>query len=194
LAGLLVDDVVIEITGDELPIGDGSAALFVELLEAAGIAEHTENVDPLRPSAPSLVAGEKGECIVCVPADDFRVTVVIDYPGHPFIGTQAAEIAVSQAAYRDEIANARTYGFLSELEWLHARGLGLGASRDNVIVLSDDGYDTPLRHSNELARHKMLDVIGDLALVGRPLKAHIFAVKPSHSINTKLASQLILGE
>ena len=194
LAGLDVDDVVIEATGEELPIGDGSSLPFVELLDAAGVVERGDTISPLRPSRPIMVSGEKGECIVCIPADEFRITVALDYPAHPFIGTQTTEIIIDAVSYRSEVSKARTYGFLSELDWLHARGLGLGASRDNVVVLKDDGYDSELRYPEELARHKMLDVIGDLALIGRPLAAHIFAVKPSHRLNTKLASLLIMEE
>jgi len=194
LAGLDLDDVIIEVTGEELPIGDGSAAPFVALLDASGVAESDDLVLPLKPLAPCIVTGEKGECIVCRPASDFRITVILDYPNHPFIGTQVLETSLHSASYRSDVAPARTYGFLAELDWLHTHGLGLGASRDNVVVLKDDGYDSDLRYSDELVRHKMLDLVGDLALVGRPIEAHIYAIKPSHRLNTKLASLLTLDE
>lgn len=194
LSGLDLDDVIIEAVGEELPIGDGSALPFVKLLEAAGAVEYGDETLPLRPLFPIMVAGDKGESIVCSPAPELRLTVVLDYPAHSFIGTQVSELTVDSSSYRSGISEARTYGFLSELEWLHKRGLGLGASRENVVVLRDDGYDSDLRYPDELARHKMLDLIGDLALTGRSIEAHIYAIKPSHRLNTKLASLLISGE
>jgi UDP-3-O-acyl-N-acetylglucosamine deacetylase len=190
LAGLGVDDAIIETTGPELPAGDGSSLPFVEMIEEAGVAETEGRIEPLRPQSATMVSGSKGECIVCLPSDHLEITVVLDYPDRPFIGTQTAEAALDPSNYREEVAAARTFGFLSELEWLHEHGLGLGATHDNVVVLLEDGYGTKLRYPNELARHKILDLIGDLSLVGRPLNARVIAVKPGHRLNTQMASLL----
>ena len=127
--------------------------------------------------------------LAALPSETLSLTVVLDYPRHAYLGTQAA-LFESMADYQTQIAPARTYGFLSEIEALRAAGLGLGASRDNAVVLGGTQYETPLRFANELARHKLLDLIGDLALAGRPVCAAIVAVKPSHTLNVQLARLL----
>jgi len=198
LAGLGVDDAVIETEGGEMPAGDGSAAPFVTLIREAGLREYADKISILTFKAPEMVE-ENGSTIVVMPADRFQVTVVLDYPDHPFIGTQGMMFDPAATGYVEEIAPARTYGFRSELEMLHAHGLALGASYENALVLDDAGAFqtdhggnaiTPPRFVNELARHKLLDLIGDLALVGQPLQAHVIAIKPSHTLNTRLARLL----
>ena len=92
---------------------------------------------------------------------------------------------------QDPSRSARTFGFVHELDWLRAHGLALGASRENAVALGESGYETPLRFPDELARHKLLDLIGDLSLVGMPLRAQVFAVKPSHALNVRLARRLV---
>jgi len=190
LAGLGVDDAVIETEGGELPAGDGSAAPFVALLEAAGL--RVQPCDPVRPLtlAQPVAVSEGGSTLVALPSDRFRAAVVLEYPRHPYLGTLAAAFDSIGSDYAAEIAPARTFGFLSEIEALRAQGLGLGASRENAVVLGEDHYETPLRFANELARHKLLDLIGDLTLVGRPLLAQVIAVRPGHTLNTRLASLL----
>lgn len=191
LAGLGVDDALVETSGGEMPAGDGSAAPFVGLIRAAGLRDQDgPPVAPLALTRPCLVDGENGSSVVALPAPFFQATVVLDYPGHPWIGTQAVTFGADEGDYASDIAPARTFGFLREIGWLQSRALALGASRDNGIALREDGYDTPLRFADELARHKLLDLIGDLALVGRPLQAHVFAIKPSHALNTRLARLL----
>lgn len=190
LAGLGVDDAVIEITAGELPAADGSAAPFVALIQSAGLRTQSGGFScPLTPAQPVTVS-EGGSTLVALPSDQFRAAVVLDYPRHPYLGTLGAVFDAGNGDYAAEIAPARTFGFLSEIEALRANGLGRGASRDNAVVLGEDRYETPLRFANELARHKLLDLIGDLALVGRPLLAQIIAVRPSHALNTRLASLL----
>lgn len=202
LAGLGVDDALIEFKGGEMPAGDGSAAPFVALIQEAGLQEHGDGISFLTFQTPMLIV-EGSSTIIVMPADRFQVTVVLDYPDRSAIGTQGMTFDPAAGAYAqryaEEIAPARTYGFRSELAMLHAHGLALGASYDNVLALSDSGalladddgrVMTPPRFLNELARHKLLDLIGDLALVGAPLQAHIIAVKPSHALNTRLARLL----
>ncbi len=190
LAGLGVDDAVIEIEGGELPAADGSAAPFAALIQKAGFQEQAAgSVRPIVLEKPVTVS-EGLSTAVALPSDRFRASVVLDYPKHPFLGTLAAVFDGAAGNYAAEIAPARTYGFLSEIEALQAHGLGLGASRDNAVVLGEDRYETDLRFPNELARHKLLDLIGDLALAGQPLLAEIIAVRPSHALNTRLARAL----
>jgi UDP-3-O-[3-hydroxymyristoyl] N-acetylglucosamine deacetylase len=187
LAGLGVDDAVIEVEGGEVPAADGSAAPFAALIRAAGLRQQEGTARPLTLSAPVAVS-EGGASVVALPADRFTAAVVLDYPRHPYLGTLAA--LFDGGDYGAQIAPARTFGFLSEIEALRARGLGLGASRDNAVVLGEGGYETDLRFPNELARHKLLDLIGDLALIGRPFQAQVIAIKPSHTLNTRLARML----
>lgn len=191
LAGLGIDDARIETTGDELPIADGSAAPFVSLLETAGITTQAEGrVEPLVIREPVSLSADDGASITCLPCASLRITVVLDYPRHPYLGTQAATFDFLTDDYGVQVAPARTYGFVGEIEWLRAHGLALGASRDNAVALGETEYETPLRFANELARHKLLDIVGDLALLGRPLHAHMLAVKPGHALNVRLASLL----
>ena len=192
LAALGVDDAVVEVRGGELPAADGSAAPYVAWLRGAGLRDQTDGVpvSALTPDVPLLVS-DGGILLAALPAPHFRATVLLDYP-QPWIGTQAVTFDAAADDY-DAIAPARTFGFVRELDWLHARGLALGASRDNAVALGEDGYETPLRFPDELARHKMLDLIGDLALVGVPLCAEIIAVRPSHALNVRLARRLAEG-
>ena len=190
LAGLGVDDAVIETVGGEMPAGDGSAAPFAALIRGAGAqAQAGEPARMLMPKSAFTIA-EGGSSLTVLPSDHFSAAVVLDYPRHAYLGTLAAMFDASRDAYTEDIAPARTFGFLSEIEALRAHGLGLGASRENAVVLGESAYETPLRFANELARHKLLDLIGDLALIGCPLAAQVIAVKPGHTLNTRLARRL----
>ena len=190
LAGLGFDDAVIEFTGPEMPAADGSAAPFVQLLKAAGQAAQPGSVvTPLTLTAPVFVT-EGDATLAAFPADCFDATVVLDYPRQAYLGTLAARFVAGRDDYEAWIAPARTFGFVSELEALKARGLALGATRDNAVALGREGYETPLRFPDELARHKLLDMIGDLALAGRPVQARILALMPGHALNTRLAGLL----
>ena len=193
LAALGVDDCVIETRGGEVPAADGSAAPFVALLQAAGLREQpgAAPVEGVVPARPLLVSGENGALLIALPASHFQATLVLDYPDHPWIGTQAVAFDAGADDYARSVAPARTFGFIHELDWLQAHGLALGASRDNAVALGADGYETPLRFSDELARHKLLDLIGDLSLIGGPLRAQVIAVKPSHALNVRLARLLV---
>lgn len=191
LAALGIDDCLIETLGGEVPAADGSAAPFTALLLAAGLRDQATPATELVPTRPLLVSGENGAALIVLPAPCFRATVVLDYPDHPWIGTQAVSFDAATDDYTPLVAPARTFGFVRELDWLRARGLALGASRDNAVALGEHGYETPLRFPDELARHKLLDLIGDLSLVGLPLRAQVVAVKPSHALNVRLARLLL---
>lgn len=197
LAGTGVTDALIAFEGGETPAMDGSALPFAEAVLEAGVVDLPQTVSVLAPRVPLVVGGASGEMLVFVPADRFWASVVLDYPDRPALGAQAATFysddIAGESAYVREIAPARTYGFLAELEYLRANGLARGASADNAVALRDDGSPderTPLRFPNEAARHKLLDLIGDLCLIGRPLSCGILAVRPSHALNARGAETL----
>jgi UDP-3-O-[3-hydroxymyristoyl] N-acetylglucosamine deacetylase len=193
LAGCGVTDAVIDVEGPELPIFDGSATAWCSVLLGAGLSTLDGEITPIKVEAPLDVVGERGERLVALPSDRFRATVILEYPDHPAIGTQAASYDSALGDYAAEIAPARTYGFLAEIEQIRALGLATGASWESGVALEADGSAdprTPLRFPNELARHKLLDLIGDLALVGRPIQGEIIAIRPSHAVNCRLAATL----
>jgi UDP-3-O-[3-hydroxymyristoyl] N-acetylglucosamine deacetylase len=188
LHGLQVDNALIGVDGPEIPILDGSALPWVEALLAAGIAPLAEPVEFL--TLRETVALRDGDSwLVAEPADQFRVTCVIDFD-HPLIGTQAETFVGDPHTFAREIAPARTFGFLAEVEALRAAGLALGGSLDNALIIHDDHFSSPFRVPNELLRHKLLDLWGDLALAGGRLRAHVTAVKPGHRINAAFAALL----
>lgn len=197
MAGLGVTDATVVHDSGEVPILDGSALPFAQAILEAGLIDLPNAVSTLKVGTPLVVSGAKGESLVFVPAESFWACVVLDYPDRPALGAQAATFYAGEAGESDpylrEVAPARTYGFLSELEALRANGLALGASAENAVALREDGSPderTPLRFANEMARHKLLDLMGDLWLVGRPLRCGILAVRPSHALNARGAEIL----
>lgn len=191
LNGLGVTDAVVEFDGPEVPILDGSAIGFVESILSVGIATLDVAVEPIRIAGPFVLTGPGGGVATVVPADSLAITVVLDYSNKPAMEAVAA--SYDGSLYAERIAPARTFGFVSELEYLAKMGLAKGASVDNAFALNDDGSpdaSTPLRFANETARHKVLDLVGDLVFAGRPVAAHIVALRPSHALNTQLATEL----
>ncbi|MDA1081354.1 MAG: bifunctional UDP-3-O-[3-hydroxymyristoyl] N-acetylglucosamine deacetylase/3-hydroxyacyl-ACP dehydratase [Gemmatimonadetes bacterium] len=190
IAGLAIDDVMIEMDSAEPPIMDGSARPFLDALLAVGFADNGGTPDVLRLA--DTVRVVDGESVyVAHPADHLELEVSIDYP-HPAIGAQSGRWLVNEQSFGDELAGARTFGFMHEVEMLRGKGLIQGASTANAIVLDDRGViDTTLRWPDEYLRHKALDVVGDLALAGCRVHAHISAVKPSHRGTVTLVRELI---
>jgi len=190
VAGLEIDDLVIEMSGPEPPIMDGSAGPFVEALLRAGIADRPGEVQYLDLPVPlSITNGESAYDVY--PAPSLSMKVTIDFP-HPLVGRQTGEYRVTPAAFRAELAQARTFGFLREAEALRARGLIKGASTLNSIVLDEVGpVDTELRWSDEFVRHKALDCVGDLALSGKRVRARIIALRPSHRGTVGLVREMV---
>ncbi len=191
LAGLDVDNVVVEIDNLELPILDGSARPFVELIDKAGIRRQRARrsfVKILRPV--EVVDGMRR--IVAYPAEVFHVTYHIVFP-HPSIGAQSIEFAPDSSNYAAEIAPARTFGFLEELEMLRKNGLIRGGSLENAVVLDRKGVINPegLRFPDEFCRHKLLDLIGDFSLLGHPLIGHVVAERAGHAMHAQLVSRLL---
>ncbi|MGB6483078.1 MAG: UDP-3-O-acyl-N-acetylglucosamine deacetylase [Candidatus Acidiferrales bacterium] len=185
-----IDNVYVEIDALELPILDGSAQPFVELLEEAGIRQLRKRRKYLKVVKP-LEISEGDRQIGIYPADEFRVRCFIDFP-HPLIRRQETEISVGSESFCRELAPARTFTFTDEIEKLRAMGLIRGGSLENAIVLTADGLmQGELRFTDEFSRHKALDLIGDLALLGRPLKALVVAHKAGHALHTRLVTRLL---
>lgn len=190
LYGLGVDNVYIDIDSLEVPILDGSARPFVEIVERAGIRELPEERRFLKVERSILL--QDGEKYISVaPAYDFRITYEIDF-AHPAIGRQRIDLSITPESYASEIAFARTFGFLTEVEQLRKSNLIRGGSLDNAVVLSETGIlNGELRAPDEFVRHKTLDLIGDIALCGYPLIGHITAHKAGHALHTALATELV---
>ncbi len=190
LAALQVDNVVVEVNGPEVPIRDGSFRDWVAALDEAGVVEQDAPAKVIRVRSPLSVSGKDGESYVAAPADRLRISATIDF-AHAAIGRQFGAFAADEEGFRSELQAARTFGFVADAEALRARGLALGASLENTVVLDDGGVmNDELRHPDEFLRHKVGDLVGDLALLGARLEAHIVAERPSHTGNIALAKAI----
>lgn len=190
VAGAGIDDVLISMDGPEPPILDGSARPFVDALEKAGIVEQAGQAEFLRLSrAVRVVDGDS--VYEAEPAEALSLDVRIDFP-HPLVGPQAGRWVVTPESFGVELAPARTFGFLREVEQLRAKGLIQGASTDNAVVLDEQGVvGTTLRWPDEFVRHKAMDCVGDLALAGKRVLARITATRPSHRGTVLLVRALL---
>ena len=188
-AALCLDDLLVELDGPEPPIGDGSFQPYLTALQAAGVADQAGEPVVYRVTAPfHLVEGDS--TYVVAPAPSLRLTTTIEW-AHPLIGRQSGCYDITPDGFARELAGARTFGFLREAEMLRARGLALGASVDSTLILSEDGLvGGALRWPDEFVRHKAGDILGDLALVGGRVEAHVVATRPSHQGNIALARWL----
>src|SRR6266849_4373426 len=185
-----VDNVFIELDALELPILDGSSQPFIEMLGQAGIRRLRKRRRYLK-VVKSLEVSEGGRRIGIYPANDFRVRCYVDY-AHPAVGTQEIELRVGRESFSRMLAPARTFGFAQDFDGLRRMGLIRGGSLDNAIVLNESGVmNGPLRFPDEFGRHKALDLIGDLALVGQPLLARVEAYKAGHALHTQLVTRLL---
>lgn len=190
LVGLGIDNVIVELNQAEVPIMDGSAASFVYLVHEAQVKRLKARRRFLRVARTiSLSYGDKS--IALYPADDFRVTYSISFD-HPLLRHQTRNQRVTEETFIEEIAPARTFGFLKEIEQLRQRGLALGGSLDNAVVLGETGVlNSSLRFEDEFVRHKILDVIGDLALVGHPLIGHLVVHRGGHALHAAFARKIL---
>ncbi|HKK26804.1 MAG TPA: UDP-3-O-acyl-N-acetylglucosamine deacetylase [Gemmatimonadota bacterium] len=190
VAAFRVDDLEIALEGPEPPALDGSSAPWCEALAEAGREEIGGTVEVLAVTRPIEVT-EGDSTYSVTPYDGYRASAEIRFE-HPTIGSQFASVAVEAEAFCDEIAAARTFGLESWHEPLKEKGLALGASHENTVVLTDDGLATgvELRRPDEFVRHKLIDMVGDLALVGLPVRGHVLAVRPGHRGNVALARRL----
>lgn len=195
LAGLGIDNARIEIGGPEVPILDGSAAAFVDLIRRSGgtVAQRRPKRFLMIRRAVT-VKSEDGKALARLePAPSFQLRCTIDFE-HPLIRNQTFEWQFSDAGFVREIAKARTFGFGKDVDAMHAAGLARGGSLDNAVVIDDFSIRNPegLRYTNEFVRHKILDAIGDLALLGAPIIGRYVGVKSGHSLNTQLARAVLM--
>lgn len=190
-AGLGVDNAYVDLDGPEVPIMDGSAAPFVFLLHCAGLSEQRLPKRWIRIKKPIAVS-EPNKHASFEPNDHFRVCFLIDFD-HPVISDQISEMEVTETTFVKEICRARTFGFLKEYETLQAKGLAKGGSLDNAIVIGDFRIlnEGGLRYDNEFVRHKVIDAIGDLYLLGHPILGHFKGVRSGHALNNQLLHALL---
>lgn len=187
LYALQIDNCVIEMDSPEPPVGDGSAKTFCDMVEEAGIETQDEMI-PILTLDTSAAVYEDNKFITALPYDGLRITFTSINP-HPLLGTQMRDVVIDHDSYMKEIAPARTIGFTWELEAMRKMGLGKGGTLENAVVYSETECLSQLRFPDELVRHKILDILGDISLVG-PLHAHIIAVLGSHKLNAELSEKL----
>jgi len=186
-----IDNAYVEIDNLEVPILDGSGLPFVEMIQRAGIKTYRRRRKFLRIRRPVTVE-DKGKRISILPADTFALTCEIFF-SHPAVGSQSLEMEVTPERYAAEIAPARTFGFAGELDKLRDMGLIRGATLGNAVCFNGEGVMNPggLRFPDECCRHKALDLIGDLALIGRPLLGHVIAERAGHAMHVALVARIM---
>jgi UDP-3-O-[3-hydroxymyristoyl] N-acetylglucosamine deacetylase/3-hydroxyacyl-[acyl-carrier-protein] dehydratase len=190
LAGFGIDNATIELDTNEPPIADGSSREFCKIIQAAGIAPQAEKRESFKPSEP--IELESGETLMTLfPDDGFKITCTSADKKGRF--TQFYSTEVTPKTWEKELSHARTFCFYEEIEYLIKNNLIKGGSLENAIVIRDDAVLTtePLRYPEEFVRHKMLDIVGDLSLLGRPIRGHLIAVKPSHAANCEFVRQIV---
>ncbi len=192
--GLGIDNAVVEVDTFEVPIMDGSSQPFFNTLKNVGLKTLRKPRRYLKiRKAVSVSEGESTAMLE--PAPDFRITYKIDFP-HPAVGTQSYHMVFTSDAYEKEISSARTFGFLRDVEYLQAKGLALGGSLQNAVVLDEEKVINKegLRSHDEFVKHKILDAVGDLYLIGMPILGHFTAYKSGHKLNTQLLKTLLASE
>jgi UDP-3-O-[3-hydroxymyristoyl] N-acetylglucosamine deacetylase len=185
-----VDNVVVELDRSEVPIMDGSSAPFVYLIQEAGVKVQSEPRRYLKMLRPVTVS--RGDAVMAIyPSDSFKVSYTISFD-HPLLRHQSRTVSVTAETFAESIAPARTFGFLREVEMLRQQGLTMGGSLDNAVVLSETGVlNNTLRFEDEFVRHKILDAIGDLALLGYPILGHVVANRAGHAMHTAFAKRVL---
>ena len=188
LSALRVDNCRIEMDSPEPPVADGSGLVFARLVQQAGRTEQAAERKVYKVDrAFSVYDGDK--YIVMLPYDGMRISFT-SLNSHPLLGTQYQDVELTEASFLEEIAPARTIGFMAEVEQMKKMGLGLGGTLENCVVYDDTKCLSRLRFPDELVRHKILDVLGDLSLLG-PWEGHVLAVKSGHAYNSQLAKKII---
>jgi len=190
LVSLRADNVLVELNSPEVPIMDGSAAPFVYLVQEAGIKVLQARRKYLKIARPIAISrGDKR--IALYPSDHFKVTYSISYD-HPLLRHQTRTLQITEESFIDQVAPARTFTFLKDVEMLRQNGLALGGSLENAIVLGESGVlNNALRFEDEFVRHKILDAVGDLALVGYPVIGHLVAHRAGHALHTEFAARIL---
>jgi UDP-3-O-acyl N-acetylglucosamine deacetylase len=188
-AALGIDNLLVDIDGPEVPAADGSALPFVELLRSAGRAGLAAPRRPITITRPIRV-GTESRWLEALPAESLRISYTLDN-SHPIIGLQAGTFEISEAVFCEELAAARTYGFLRDVPAMRKNGLARGGSLENAIVVGKRSVlNDRLRFPDEFVRHKILDLVGDLFLLGRPLRAHVVGRNAGHALNYELAAAI----
>jgi UDP-3-O-[3-hydroxymyristoyl] N-acetylglucosamine deacetylase len=193
-SGMGLDNAIVEVDAPEIPIMDGSALPFVKMLKNVGTKVQGKGKKLLVITQPVSVSDGDGEAMF-LPAPGFEITYKIDFK-HPLISEQSYHVVFSDVAYEQEICSARTFGFLKDVEYLQAKGLALGGSLKNAVVLTEDKIINKegLRFPDEFVKHKILDAIGDLSLLGMPIIGHFMAYKSGHKLNNMLLKELLAHE
>ncbi len=193
LVSMGVDNVLVELNSPEVPIMDGSAAPFIYLIQEAGVKRLQTARKFLKIVRPIAISrGDKR--IALYPSDHFKVTYSISYD-HPLLRHQSRTLRITEHSFIEEIAPARTFTFLKDVEMMRQNGLALGGSLENAIVLGETGIlNNALRFEDEFVRHKILDAVGDLALVGYPVVGHLVAHRAGHALHTEFATKVLESE
>ena len=189
ISGLEITNLRIEADSTEVPAMDGSAIEFVRLFKALGIQEQTEPVQTLKIKEP-IFCGEKGKALAAIPDEKFSIAYTLDYP-HPFLREQIVDFDITADIFEKEIASARTFCTSVEAEEVRKRGLGLGANHKNTLVIGESGpIENQFRYPDECARHKVLDMMGDLSLLGFPLQVRVIGIRSGHTLNQQLVERI----
>ena len=189
LVSMGIDNVIVELNSPEVPIMDGSAAPFIYLIQEAGVKRQQKSRKFLKIVRPvALSRGDKR--IAIYPSDHFKVTYSVSYD-HPMLRHQSRTLRITEQSFIDEIAPARTFTFLKDVEVMRQNGLALGGSLENAVVLGETGVLNALRFEDEFVRHKILDAVGDLALVGYPVIGHLVAHRAGHALHTEFAARIL---
>jgi UDP-3-O-[3-hydroxymyristoyl] N-acetylglucosamine deacetylase/3-hydroxyacyl-[acyl-carrier-protein] dehydratase len=192
IAGLSIDNLKIEVNTNEPPVADGSSLPFVEKLQEAGVVEQDAPKRYFELKEPLWLTFGEDVFLVILPANELKITYTVSYQ-HPLLKSQFASFVVNNGVFAKEIAPARTFCFLHEVEELRQQGLIKGGNLNNAVVIGDDTIlNDTLRFDNEFVRHKILDLVGDLYLLGQPIKGHVIVVKSGHASNVKLVQKLRL--
>lgn len=191
LAGLGIDNIVVNVDGPEIPILDGSSTQLISIILSAGIAKQGKKMPYLRIKRP-IIFDDGNSKVAALPYEGSRITYSIFFNHYGF-GEQRLSIEINEETFAREIAPARTFGFLKDIEYLRTNGLAKGGSLENAIILGEKGVlnSSGLRFKDEFVRHKVLDSIGDLAILGFPIYGHIIANKSGHSTNIKFLKKLL---
>ena len=190
-AGLGIDNLFIDVDGPEIPVLDGSSTELVGILLDAGIAKQAKKISYLKLTSP--ISYEDSHCrIVALPYEGRRLSYFMSF-NHKVLGNQDFTLDINEANFAKEIAPARTFGFLKDVERLRANGLAKGGSLDNAVIVDDEGVlnESGLRFHDEFVRHKILDAVGDFSLIGMPIEGHVLMEKSGHSANLHFLKKLL---
>ncbi len=192
LSASKIDNIIIQVDAPEPPVGDGSSSVFLEMIDSVGIEAQSARKPMLKIKQPVFLS-QGSIHMVAIPSDEFRISYTLHYPQIKSIGSQYHSLVVNQENFRNEVSNCRTFALYQELKMLMDAGLIKGGSLDNAVVVHDDAVFSKegLRFPNEMVRHKILDVVGDLSLVGFSFNAHIISICSGHATNVALAKKLL---